>query len=43
MVDTVVLLGAGAEIEAGVPASTAMTQRIVDHIGNHVSRFDGIH
>lgn len=42
MTGTVALLGAGASVEAGVPASMPMTQEIVEYIANHASRLEGI-
>lgn len=36
------LLGAGASIEAGVPASTSMSARIVDHVDTPANRHRGL-
>jgi SIR2-like domain len=42
MAGTVVLLGAGASVEADVPASMTMTQTIVDHIDSQRGRYEGV-
>ena len=42
MAGTVALLGAGASVEAGVPASMPMTEEIVEHISNDSGRLQGI-